>query len=148
MKRIFPFIGAAAVAGIKRLYAIPMVGIAMAMYLAYYVVGVGSMMDAVAFSPSFSGVEAPITIGNCLVLIACGALTLEMGKAADAAAGGLADMILSIILCVISWLCLFNLSGFASATWLILTALQTADAIGNSIVAVKASRRDYGVPIG
>lgn len=141
-------LGQAAVSGIKRLYAIPMVGIAMAMYLAYYFVGVAYMMDAVAFSPSVNGVEVPITIGNCLVLIACAALTLEMGKAADAAAGGLADMILSIILCIVSWLCFFNLAGFASVTWLILVALQTADAIGNSIVAVKASRRDYGVPIG
>ena len=120
----------------------------MAMYLAYYLVGVIYMLDAVAFSPSFSGVEVPITIGDCLVLIGCGALMLEMGKAADAAASGLTDMVLSIILCVVAWLCLFNLGGFASATWLILTALQTADAIGNSIVAVKASRRDYGVPLG
>ena len=144
-KGFFPIIAASAVSAGRRIYSIPMISISMGMYFFYYMIGSVYLIDAVMLDLEFSGVDVGLTIGDVLILIAAASLTLEMGKAADSINSGLTDMVLSIILAMIAWLCLFNLPGFASATWLILTALQTADAIGGSIVAVKSSRRDYGL---
>lgn len=138
----------AASSTVKALYKLPTIGAAALVYALLYFVGVNYMIDAIVFNPVVNGVNVAITIGDILICMGTLALIVEMGKAADAANGGLTDAISSIILCVVMWLGFFNLTGFASTTWLILTFMQTCDAIGGTIVGVKSSRRDYSGLVG
>lgn len=133
---------------LRSIYKFPMIGISALIYMLFWLVGMSYMMDAVVFMPTINGVEMPVSVGTSLILLACVALMIEVGKAADAANGGLTDMIFSIVLCIAMWLALFNLAGFASVTWLILTFMQTCDAIGGTIIGIKSSRRDYSGLVG
>jgi len=91
-----------------------------------------------------SGSKVALSLGDLILLIAGGLMVLEVAKSADTSHKALIDAGLSIGLMVIAWLVWLTVPMFGSATFLILTVMQTVDGIGGTLVSIQAARRDWG----
>lgn len=124
---------------------IPLLLIPMALYSVFALTGDMGATSTIISLPMISGDVVQLSAGDVLLCVAGALLIFEIAKAADTSSRALVDMALSIVLCVVSWLALFILPGYGTATWVVLVWMQTADAIGCTLVSVQAARRDWGV---
>lgn len=116
--------------------SIPLVGIAVLVYMFYSTVG--NITEPII---SVNGVS--LTGG--FVALACAGLVLpfEIAKSADTGTKGLIDVALSVVLFACLWI-MFVTQGYAQTPYfLILCLLQTADALGGGTVAIISARRDF-----
>lgn len=91
-----------------------------------------------------SGATVNLSLGDIILLVAGALLVLEIAKSADTSHKALVDAGLSIGLTVLCWIFFLTVPIFGTATFLILAAMQTADGLGGTLVAIQAARRDWG----
>jgi hypothetical protein len=98
--------------------------------------------------PLISGAKLALSLGDLILLIAGGLMVLEVAKSADTSHKALIDAGLSIGLMVLCWIAWLVIPMFGTATFLILTVMQTVDGIGGTLVSIQAARRDWGAGAG
>ena len=102
--------------------------------------------DAYAVTQFPSAVEAELVLsrGDLLVMVGLFALALEMIKATNTRTWSLANHGLSMLIFVIAMGLLLVASGYATVTFLLLTAMALVDVLVGMLVTIVTARRDFG----
>jgi hypothetical protein len=130
---------------------IPFLGVMVAIYAAMVFVSgdMGAWLASSAFTvdqwPSAAQANLVMSNGDMLVLIGLFALALEMIKATNTRGFSLGNHGLSMLVFVIALFLLILGNGYATVTFLLLTAMSLVDVLVGMLVTIVTARRDIGL---
>lgn len=136
---------------LRILMLIPFVGVLIGWYAALTVIkdDMGDWLAAEAFPITQfpSAVEAGLVLsnGNVMVLFGLSALALEMIKSTNTKGWSMGNHGLSMLVFIVAMGALLIAPGYATVTFLLLTAMALIDVLVGMMVTIVTARRDIGL---